>query len=109
MILLCLPAWFGFVLILILGSIILMTRRGKAQIQAYLQARGARNITTEYRWLGSDRNRNTYIVTYEDAAGHFHRTKCVTSNTLWGNNDIYWLDSPRGTEQAGVMDEMNSR
>jgi len=98
MVLFCLPAWFGFILILILGSVALITRRGKAQIQAYLQARGAQNITIEYHWFGSDRNRNTYSVSYEDAAGNFRRTKCVTSNTLWGSKDIYWLDSPRGTE-----------
>ncbi len=96
MIYLFLILWFGFVLTMITASLIVVPRQGKARICTYLEARGVRNITVEYRWFSNDRYYSPYAVTYQDATGVFHSTTCVTPCAFWGDKPIYWLDSPRG-------------
>jgi hypothetical protein len=61
----------------------------KRKIQTALENRGATNISVEHMMLTMDRSNYSYDVSYHDANGKFHMTKCKMTII---DDRIYWMD-----------------
>ncbi len=65
--------------------------RNRQRIAAYLQAKGATDITVSYVWFDFDRSNLTYDVVYT-LHGQEHRNTCKTLAWLCGTGEFYWKD-----------------
>jgi hypothetical protein len=73
----------------IIGMPIYTVQAHKKKIQTVLESRGATNIAIEYLMLTLDRSNYSYDVSYHDANGKFHMTKCKMSIM---DDKIFWMD-----------------
>lgn len=80
----------GLVIIIVVIVMPIYTVQGhKKKIQNVLENRGATNISVEYLMLTMDRSNYSYDVSYHDANGKFHMTKCKMNMI---DDKIYWMD-----------------
>lgn len=80
----------GIALLLYIVGIPFLAMQGhKKHIRATLESRGAEIMSIEYIPLTLDRSNYSYEVSYHDANGKFHMTKCKMSMI---DEKIYWMD-----------------
>ncbi len=68
-----------------------MRRRHQQRIAAYLQAKGATDITVSYVWPSFDRSNDVFEVSYT-LQGQRRRTMCKVQAIVLSDDVIYWKD-----------------